>query len=308
MNKCPITYEDCGPELYSSKGLRTLSPQLKHLEVLPYTAQEQRQEAVARVKKISIQGVQPKLSAKLEVRASRFTLVNNKGTYIIKPQSDIYEQLPENEDLTMKMAAITGIEVPQTGLIYSKDKSLSYFIKRFDRYGRGKKYHQEDFAQLTSNTRDTKYSWSMERLVPVLDYCTFPKLERLKLFRRTLFCFVTGNEDMHLKNFSLIYRGQKIELSPAYDLINTSIVLPSPAEEMALPMAGKKSKLSRNLLLQYWGLERLGLNQKIIEKEVENLFQVRPMFENILRLSFLNSSLKKAYSELMDERFERLKE
>ena len=306
MNRCPISYEFCGAEPYSKVGLKRFSSQLNRLNPLPYTAQEQRQEAVLRVRKISIQGVQPKLSAKLAVKMERFILVNKKGNYIIKPQSDIYNQLPENEDLTMKMASLVGIEVPTTGLIYSKDGSFSYVIKRFDRYGRGKKYHQEDFSQLTGNTRDTKYNWSMEKLVPVLDYCTFPRIERQKLFRRVLFCFLTGNEDMHLKNFSLIYRKNKIELSPCYDLLNTSIVLKDPVEELALPLAGKKSKFTKEHFVDYFGKERLELNRPIIDKELNNLRQKTESLFELIRISFLNDPLKKNYTKLMQERFERL--
>ena len=161
MNKCPITYAIC-QDKYSLPGLAKLSPRLSNLIELPFTAQEQRREAASRSGKMSIQGIQPKLSAKLSVKNQEFQIVDSYGTFIIKPQHEIFTEVPENEDLTMKMAKYFGIEVPLTGLVYSKDGSLSYFIKRFDRYGKNKKYHVEDFAQLTGNTRETKYSWSIE--------------------------------------------------------------------------------------------------------------------------------------------------
>ena len=227
-----------------------MSPKLSELLDFPYTAKEQRREAISRVYKMSIQGVQPKLSAKLSIKNQVFEVVDSQGTFIIKPQSDIFEQVPENEDLTMKMAGIAGIEVPVTGLIFSKDGSLSYFIQRFERYGKNKKRQVEDFAQLTLNTRETKYNWSMEKLVPVIDTnCTFPLLEKRKLFRRVLFCFLTGNEDMHLKNFSLISHDGKVLLSPAYDLLNTSIAMGGANEELALSLAGKKNRLKRAVFL-----------------------------------------------------------
>ena len=143
MNKCPITYEPC-QDKYSVSGLAKLSPRLSNLVELPFTAQEQRREAASRSGKMSIQGVQPKLSAKLSVKNQEFQIVDSHGTFIIKPQSEIFTEVPENEDLTMKMAKSFGIEVPLTGLVYSKDGSLSYFVKRFDRYGKNKKYHVED--------------------------------------------------------------------------------------------------------------------------------------------------------------------
>jgi len=306
MNRCPITYEKCQGR-YSKSGLAKLSSRLFTLNNLPFTAQEQRREAASRSVKMSIQGIQPKLSAKLSVKNKELEIVDSKGTFIIKPQSDIYREVPENEDLTMKMAKYFGVEVPLTGLIYSKDGSLSYFIKRFDRYGKNKKYHLEDFAQLTGNTRETKYNWSMEKLIPVIEkYCTFPILEKRKLFRRVLFCFLTGNEDMHLKNFSLITRKNKIGLSPAYDLLNSTISMDKATEELALPLAGKKRKIQKDLLLEYYGKDRLKLNQKIILSEVQNLIDKKADMENLIKISFLSKEMKKKYSELILERYKRL--
>ena len=158
MNRCPITYELCGNDKYSEKGLRMIAPKLTHLNDLPYTAAELRQEAANRAKKLSIQGVQPKLSATISVAKQEFKIVDQFGTYIIKPQNDLFPELPENEDVTMRMAKVFGLDVPFHGMLYAKDGSLSYFIKRFDRYGKGKKIATEDFAQLTGNTIDTKYS------------------------------------------------------------------------------------------------------------------------------------------------------
>ena len=306
MNRCPITYELC-QDKYSKSGLAKLSPRLTDLTDLPFTAQEQRQEAASRSGKMSIQGVQPKLSAKLSIKNRRFEIVDNRGTFIIKPQSDIFREVPENEDLTMKMAKSFGIEVPLSGLVYSKDGSLSYFIKRFDRYAKNKKRHQEDFAQLTGNTRETKYDWSMERLIPVIEsHCTFPLLEKRKLFRRVLFCFLTGNEDMHLKNFSLIGRNNKIELSPAYDLLNSTISMVKATEELALPINGKKRKIKKELLFDYYGKDILKLSEKTILSEIENLFIKKQELKNLIQISFLSTEMKKQYTELFEERYKRL--
>jgi len=305
MNRCPITYELCKSR-YSKSGLAKLSTRLTDLNELPFTAQEQRQEAASRFVKMSIQGVQPKLSAKLSIKKRSLEVVDINGTFILKPQSDIFKQVPENEDLTMKMAKSFGIEVPLTGLIYSKDRSLTYFIKRFDRYGKNKKYHVEDFAQLTGNTRETKYNWSMEKLIPVIEkYCTFPLLEKRKLFKRVLFCFFTGNEDMHLKNFSLISRENKIELSPAYDLLNSTISMNKAIEELALPLAGKKRGLKSEHFLRYYGSEKLKLTEKTIRSEIQNLINKKPDFEKLISISFLTHDMKEKYVELMAERYKR---
>lgn len=211
---------------------------------MPYTAVELRQEAANRAKKLSIQGLQPKLSAAISIVDQEFKIVDQFGTYIIKPQNDLFPQLPENEDVTMRMAKVFGLEVPFHGMIYGKDGSLSYFIKRFDSYGKGRKYATEDFAQLTGNTRDTKYHFTMEKLIPVLDeYCSFPAIEKVDFFKRVLFCYLTGNEDMHLKIFSLITKNEKKTLAPIYDFLNSTIAIKNPTAEIAMTLKEKKSNL-----------------------------------------------------------------
>src|SRR3990167_10341068 len=140
MKFCPITYEKISDqESYSRRGLRLLSPQLKNLHSLELSAAEQRMQAIAFVGKMSIQGVQPKLSAQLKIKKECFAIVDQYGHYILKPQSEHYPELPENEAITMSLAATIHLEVPLHGLIYSKDNSMTYFIKRFDRVGHNKK-------------------------------------------------------------------------------------------------------------------------------------------------------------------------
>lgn len=303
MKHCPITYEPCGKLLYSEKGLKLLSQNLDSLELFSYTAAEQRSEAMARATKISIQGVQPKLSAILNIKDGKFELVDNGGKFILKPQHHIYPQLPENEDVTMKMAKAAGIDVPLHGMIWSKDKSLTYFIKRFDRVGHKDKIPVEDFAQLAGLSRDTKYNYSMEKLVLLIDeYCTFPVLEKAKLFKLVLFDFLTGNEDMHMKNFSVIRRNDKIELSPAYDLLNSTIVLKGDIEEIALPVAGKKKKLTRKVLVDYFGKERCGLPDKVVDSNIQALGHAKETWFALLASCFLSSEFKEKYTVLLERR------
>lgn len=307
MNYCPITYQSILKGKYSLDGLKLLSRNLTSLNDLNYTKEEQLQEAAARAVKLSIQGVQPKLSAKLNVKNSTFELVDKGGTFILKPQNNLLHQLPENEDLTMRLASGIGLIIPVHGLIYSKDNSLTYFIKRFDRYGKNKKVAIEDFAQLSGMNRDTKYNSSMEKVVRVIDkYCTFPIIEKVKLFKLTLFNFLIGNEDMHLKNFSLISRSGKVELSPHYDLINTTIALNNVKEEIALPISGKKNNLPRKLLTKDFGNELLRLNHKIISKTLDEIFEVKNIWQNFIEISFLNSEMKKKYLILLNERWQRI--
>jgi len=303
MNICPITYQPCGDKKYSDNGLKLLSRNLTQLKDLPLTQEEQLREAAIRADKMSIQGVQPKLSAKLNVKDEVFDIVDRDGEYILKPQNNFYPELPENESLTMKLAELIGVEVPLSGIIYSSDGKFTYFIKRFDRYGRNKKLSLEDFAQLAGKSRETKYDYSMEKLITLIDtFCTFPAIEKVKLFRLSIFNFLIGNEDMHLKNFSLITRDNKVELSPAYDLLNTTIVVPKSQEEIALPLAGKKRNLSAKILIDYFAKERLKLNPTIISQVFNRINTEWNNWEKLIKISFLSNEMKEKYFELMKKR------
>lgn len=308
MKICPITYEPLtGSQPYSAKGLKLLSPQLKDLKTFPYSAEEQRREAEAHSSKISIQGVQPKLSARLNMKESRFEIVDRGGRFILKPQTERYRHLPENEDLTMRLAEVVGISVPLHGLLYSQDGSMTYFIRRFDRIGHGKKLHIEDFAQLSGESRDTKYRSSMEKVAKIIDlFCSFPAIEKVKLFRQTLFSFLVGNEDMHLKNFSLILQDDKVELSPAYDLINSTLVIVAPKEEMALPIRGRKNQLNPEDLIQYFALNHLSLSPAIVKNVLDDFKKVLPLWKNQIRNSFLPQELQLKYAEILSQRLNRM--
>lgn len=303
MNRCPITYSSCGKDSYSQKGLRLLAYGLKSLYPLEYSAQEQRNEAYNRAAKMSIQGVQPKLSAIFNIKQERFKIVDKGGKYILKPQHHLFPQVPENEDLTMRLAVLIDLEVPVHGMIWSKDDSLTYFIKRFDRKGQNDKIPVEDFTQLAGLNRDTKYNYSMEKVVKLVDeYCTFPAIEKAKLFKLVLFCFLTGNEDMHLKNFSIITRDAKIELSPCYDLLNTTIIYKQPDEEIALPLNGKKKRITKSLLINYFGRERCGLTEITINKILESIISAYPGWLEIINISFLSPEMKDKYLDLLHSR------
>lgn len=307
MNRCAITYEECEGK-YSPEGLKLLSRNLSDLKDIDYSAEEQRHQAAMRAVKMSIQGMQPKLSAVLDTKQFRFKIVDINGKYIIKPQHHIYPQLPENEDLTMKMAKKYGISIPVHGMVYSKDGTLSYFIERFDRVGRSDKRQVEDFAQIAGEKRDTKYNYSIEKLIGLIEeYCTFPQLDKLRFFKRFLFNYLVGNEDMHLKNYSLISYDDKVEFSPAYDFLNSTIVAGKNAEESALTLKGKKSNLTKEVLIDYLGAERLKLNEKVIKKTLNELRNAIPSWYRLIEVSFLNPKLKDVYSDLLETRINRLK-
>jgi serine/threonine-protein kinase HipA len=308
MARCPITYEEIvGDQSYSLRGLRLLDRHLNDLKPLPFSAEEQRQEALQRAGKMSVPGIQLKLSAVLKPKEERFEIVDRGGKFLLKPPSLDFKELPENEDLTMRLAGLVGIDLPMHGLIRAKDGSLTYMIKRFDREGR-KRVPVEDFAQLSGRTRDTKYDSSMERVSKVLDeFATFPVLEKVELFRRTLFSFLIGNEDMHLKNFSLISRDQKTALSPAYDFVNSTLAMAGGAkEEFALPLRGKKSKLTRNDLITYFAREYLKLPDKLVGQILGGFTLVLPDWRATINISFLSEKSKIGYLQILQERTKRI--
>jgi serine/threonine-protein kinase HipA len=307
MKRCLITYEPIeGEGDYSARGLKLLDRNLTSLTPLSYTAEEQRQEALERAGKTSIQGVQLKLSAVLKVKAGAFDVVDRNGRFILKPPSLDFPELPENEDLTMRLASVAGIKVPVHGLVRARDGSLTYFIKRFDREARTR-VPVEDFAQLSGASRETKYDSSMEKAAAVVErFCTFPAIERVKLFERTLFSFLTGNEDMHLKNFSVITRRGRIGLAPAYDLLNSTIALKNPKEEMALPIRGKRSGLTRKDLFDYFAAERLQINERVLTEMIERFRTGFPRWHELIAASFLSPEKKKTYATVLAERKARL--
>lgn len=308
MSRCLFTYEKLKTnELnYSQEGLKTLSKKLNRLEIFPYDQAEQIEIARQMVNKISIQGVQPKFSAVLSVKEHVFKQVESKGQYIIKPQVSLYRQLPENEDLTMHLVSIAGMKLPWHGLIKCSDGSLSYVIKRFDRMAK-EKIPMEDFTQLIGASRATKYDVSMEKIAEAIeDFCTFPTLEYLKLYKQIMLAFLLGNEDMHLKNLSIITFNKKIQLSPIYDFVNSTIANPSTEEELALSICGKKKGFTKTDFVDGFATKTLFLPKQKAEKELHNFLLCVPQWKKMVEQSFLADDLKNKYIELINERALRL--
>jgi len=308
MIRCPITYEPCLEGRFLLRGVKRFSRRLNDIHDFPYSAKEQRVEAALRADKISVQGVQPKLSVRVNIRDSVFELTDRGGRYLVKPQHEIFPELPENEDLCMHLAELVGITVPLHALIYCKDGTLSYVIKRFDRVGRKDKLALEDFAQLTGMDRETKYKLSMEKVIPVFDLCTFPLLEKSRFFRRCIFNYLIGNEDMHLKNFSLITGEGKTEMAPAYDFLSSTIAYLAlgkqlhQIEEIALPLKGKKRNLTREIWIDYFARERLGLNPKVISEELDRFSGSFDKWHELINISFLSPSSRKLLKDLVNLR------
>lgn len=252
---------------------------------------------------LSVPGVQKKLSLELKKikKKTRLTIVGFKGNYILKPPSAEYGELPENEDLTMHLAEISGIETAAHSLIRFESGELAYITKRFDRIN-GDKIQSEDMNQLTGNLTSDKYNGSVEKIGKLIDrYCTFNLLDKIKLFRQIIFCFITGNADMHLKNFSIIKKTDgHITLSPAYDLLSTKLVIPEDAEDTALTINGKKKNLKAGDF--YVLAERFGIEKKV-RTEILNDFGKRiPFMNEFIGKSFLSEDSKIQYKNLLSEK------
>ena len=256
----------------------------------------------------SLTGVQPKLSLNLNKHegTSRLTIVGLWGNYIFKPQTEDYIQLPENEDLTMHLAEAAQISVVPHSLIRMADGELGYITKRIDRTKNGEKVDMEDMCQLTLHPTEYKYKGSHEQIAKaIMQYCDMPKLELANYMQLLLFCFVTGNNDMHLKNFS-IYRPKNIyQLAPAYDLLNIAIANPIDKEELALTLSGRKSKLQLKDFLKAG--EAMGLEEKVIMHLIGNMQKALPKWKMLIQSSFLTEEMKVKYEQLVTSRLERLK-
>ena len=308
--RCPITYEEIEPtqkktSLYSSKGLRLLDKKLNMLKEFNYTQDEQLHN-ISKAK-IPIPGQQSKLLINLNRRAEQFEVAPQGGQYILKPQSLSWPYMPENEDVTMKLAQCVGIETPVHGLLYCKGGCFSYFVKRFDRGNHPYKIPSEDFAQLQSKTRQTKYDSSMEEVAKTVEqYCTFPAVEKKELFKRTIFSYLIGNHGMHLKNFRLITVNAIVILSPGYNFINLSIISTDNSNEIALPLNGKKRDLTKKDFITYYGIEILHLTAKVIDEVLNQLSTNLDQWKKLINHSFLPQNLKEKYIHLMTDRKSKL--
>lgn len=309
MSRCLFTYEPLkkSETNYSSAGLKALSKNLQQLEIFPYSQKEQIEIARKMVKKISLQGVQPKFSLVLSPKDHTFKEVETKGHYILKPQVLGHQELPENEDLTMHLMSLAGMKLPWHGLVKCSDGSLSYVIKRFDRVGKDK-IPMEDFTQLIGASRDTKYDIPIEKVAEAIeDFCTFPTIEYLSLYKRILLAFLLGNEDLHLKNLSVVTMQGKVQLSPVYDFVNSTIANPHVDDELALSLGDKKKGFTKKDFVDAFAVKTLFLPKGLAEKELQKLISCIPQWKQMIDKSFLSTELKRKYASLLAQRADRLK-
>lgn len=311
MSKCLYCYKEL------EDGQRDYHPQcarkffgMRDAPLLEYRHEDldQLAEQIIRAQ-TSLTGVQPKLSLNLSKHegCSRLTIVGLWGDYIFKPQTDVYPQLPENEDLTMHLAEVIKIRVVPHSLIRLADGKLGYITKRIDRTKNGEKIDMEDMCQLTLHPTEYKYKGSHEQIAKVIkQHCDMPKLDLTNYMQVLLFCFVTGNNDMHLKNFSLYRPLNGYQLSPAYDLINVAIANPEDKEELALSLSGKKSNLKLNDFLR--SATTMGLEANVVLRLIDNMRKAIPKWTSLIHGSFLSEDMKDRYGQIIMSRINRLQE
>lgn len=256
----------------------------------------------------AVTGVQAKLSMDIEKlqQESRFTIVGLWGRFILKPQTEIYPNLPELEDLTMHLAEIAKIQVVPHTLVRFADGRLCYLTRRIDRTAKGEKIPMEDMCQLSAKLTENKYRGSYEQIAKlVMRYSAAPKLDLARFWEIVVFSWITGNSDMHLKNFSLYAPIQgNPQLAPAYDLLNTLLVLPSDTEELALTLNAKKKKISLQDFQK--GMANSGLEEKVFQNILRKFRTVQPDWFTIIDRSFLPQEMKQEFISMITERMNRL--
>lgn len=276
----------------------------------PYTEAEMMALAEAVVRQhITVTGVQPKLSLSVAPAAGqsgRFTIVGAlDGEYILKPPTARYPHLPEVEDLTMHLATLARLSTVSHGLLRLEGGALAYVTRRIDRQ-RGRKLAMEDMCQLTERLTENKYDGSHEQVArAILKYSANPGLDVVNYYELVLFSFLTGNADMHLKNFSLLQTPELgYGLAPAYDLVATVLVNPADTEELALTLNGKKKRLRQADFRQ--AAQRAGIKDKVVTGMLTRFVKAQPAWHQFIDISFLPDRLKQQFHELLESRFGRL--
>lgn len=314
-NRCYICYEitadkshfhaACLKKLFGSERLPEINFNNKEIESMALELIKQ---------KHGVPGVQRKLSLSLsrtkdKTQHDRLTIVGYLGgDYILKPPTAKYPYMPEIEDLTMHLAGIAKLSVALHGLLPLQDGKLAYITKRFDRNGK-KKIAIEDLCQLSQKSTEDKYKSSHEKVGKVIyRYTTTPGEEILKFFELILFCFIVGNADMHLKNFSLITEdSSNVVLAPNYDLLSTRLLISEQddPDDLALPLNGKKRNLRKKDFFEFG--KNLNITEKVIQYTIESVTGHFPQWQQKIQNSFLSSELKEQFQELIKNRLDIIK-
>lgn len=268
--------------------------------ILPLSLQEIPLKAQEMAGKMSISGVQPKLSLKLDEQHGELVVAPTNGEYILKPQIPHFRHTPENENCCMDIASAFGIDVPLHCLLPLRDGSLAYVVKRFDRNGQ-EKIHQEDFYQILE--KKDKYLGSLEQIGKKLKgISTIPGLDVQLFFERVMLNFLIGNGDAHFKNYSILYpNAGGARLSPAYDIVCSKLLI-LREEDSALTLNGKKNNLTRKDFDAF--AESLKIPEKI---RYEKFSGKSGLIKQFILECQLPDDFKKKFAEIVDSRYARLK-
>lgn len=258
--------------------------------------------------RLSVTGVQSKISLELETETDqnkRLTIVGFQGDFILKPPSEEYPNLPENEHLTMLLAKEFSFEVASSSLIRLASGEFAYLTKRFDRKN-GIKLAQEDFCQLTERLTEDKYKGSYESIARwIKNYTTAPGIDLVRYFEMVLFSYLTGNTDMHLKNFSIQTDLEgRVKLAPAYDMLSVKLILPEETEEMALTVNGKKNKLSARDWEEF--ANSISLPRNVFLKTMDELNRILPKLLKQIETYPFGTSFRKPYLQLVKSRAKKM--
>ena len=268
---------------------------LPHIDISRDAMEEMARESISMG--LTVPGVQKKLSLHLsDEESGRLTLVGYPAGYILKPQTENFEQLPEAEDLVMDIADLMGARTVPHGLVEVNGE--------LD----GEVLAMEDFCQISGRLTQDKYRSSYEKCGSIIrSYSQMTGFDLSEFFLRLVICFITGNSDMHLKNFSLIERtpaSREFILSPAYDLLPVNLIMPEDTEETALTLNGKKSRLRREDFLKL--AETIGVPEKAASKMIASTIAKTGKAEELVRKSYLSEEMKIKMNEMMEERSKRL--
>ena len=305
MSKCLYCYKELEPgEVDFHKSCCKKFFGTHTAPSLDYT-RAQMDELAAQVirSQTTLTGVQPKLSLNLDKHkdSQKLTIVGLWGDYIFKPQTERFAMLPENEDLTMHLAEIAKIKIVPHTLIRMKDGSIGYLTKRIDRKADGEKIAMEDMCQLTERQTEHKYRSSYEQIGKAIrKYSTNAQLDMVDFLELVYFSWLTGNNDMHLKNFSLYSPAGEPMLTPAYDLLNAAISNPVDDKELALNLNGKKKRMKDADFKNAY--RTCGVPEIVFDRVKKKYVDLLPKFEEEIHASFLSDEIKTLYIELLHRR------
>ncbi|MBO4778252.1 MAG: HipA domain-containing protein [Bacteroidales bacterium] len=307
MSKCLYCYKELAngeTDFHPSCAKRIFGT--KEAPLLPYTRADINELARQIIRsQTTVPGVQAKLSLDLtkdlQTGNQRFTIVGLWGRFILKPQTEQYECLPELEDATMHLAEIANIQTVPHSLIRFQNGELAYITRRIDRTHKGGKIPMEDMCQLTQRLTEHKYRGSYEQIAKaIVTYSSAPNLDLVIFFEQVVFSWIVGNADMHLKNYSLYKQTEGYRLTPAYDLLNTKVVMPQDADELALTLNGKKRKLTKTDFVT--AMSAFNLNAKTIANIFQKFINCHPQWNEFLANSFLPEQLKEAFKRHIEDK------